>query len=463
VSAGDLVNWREHLFCTNTPTHGSGQPLGLSGRVASEKGATIRPIFNRAFFCLVLLTVYPSAMADVLIATNGEQFIGKVLEETSDSVTFLSETGGRFTVPRQRIRQLQRMTPVQNEATNRVFSSSASTNASWRPPGVGKDGFDWLKLKSDEWLKGHLDYVQEKKVQFDSDKLEDLSLELKDVREIYSAKPMFIRFHGREQLYGTVAVTSNLVTVVGPEQIQLPREQLTGITPGGKRELDLWSGKVNLGLNLQSGNTKQVTFNASGELARRTPATEFLLTYLGNFGKVDETQNANNHRINVSYDVRLNRDWFVRPIQMEYYRDQLANIAHRATVGVGFGYYLFDRDNLEWKVAAGPGYQYTRFETVVPGDESSSSTPAGMVQTFFKTDITRRLTFTETFTATLASQQAGLYTHHMVSSLEFEIKHFLDLDLSFVWDYLQNPQTEANGTVPVNSDLRLTLGLGVKF
>ncbi len=39
----------------------------------------------------------------------------------------------------------------------------------------------------------------------------------------------------------------------------------------------------------------------------------------------------------------------------------------------------------------------------------------------------------------------------------------LDLNISFVWDYLQNPQTKANGTVPQQSDLRLTLGVGVKF
>ena len=48
-------------------------------------------------------------------------------------------------------------------------------------------------------------------------------------------------------------------------------------------------------------------------------------------------------------------------------------------------------------------------------------------------------------------------------TIEFEIKRFLDLDLSFVWDYLQNPQTESDGAVPEHSDLRLTLGVGVKF
>jgi hypothetical protein len=203
--------------------------------------------------------------------------------------------------------------------------------------------------------------------------------------------------------------------------------------------------------------------NASGELARRTPTTQFLVNYLGNFSEIEGAQNANNHRVNLSYDVRLNRDWFLRPVQLEYYRDQLANIAHRVTAGVGVGYYLFDREGLEWKVAAGPGYQYTRFETVAPGEADTASTPAAILQSEFKADITSRLTFIQTFAGTLASQEAGLYGHHFVTTLEFEIKRALDLNISFVWDYLQNPQPEANGVVPVRSDLRLTLGVGVKF
>jgi putative salt-induced outer membrane protein YdiY len=328
---------------------------------------------------------------------------------------------------------------------------------------VGKDGFDWIQLKSDEWLKGHLNYVQNKKVQFESDKLEELTLKLKDVRQIHSSKPMFAKFDGRDQIYGMVALSNEVVQVVGPEQVELPREQLTGITPGGNSELEFWSGKINLGINLQEGNTKQATANASAELARRTPATQFLVDYLGNFSAVNGSQSANNHRVNLTYDIRLNGGWFLRPAQLEYYRDQLANIAHRATGGMGVGHFLFDRDGLEWKLAVVPGFLYTQFETVGAGESDSASTPAASLQSYFKADITSRLTFIQSFTGTITSQEAGFYNHHLVSTLEFEIKHHLNLDLSFVWDYLQNPQTEANGTVPLRSDLRLTLGIGAKF
>jgi putative salt-induced outer membrane protein YdiY len=414
----------------------------------------------------VLIAMPLAAFSDILVATNGERFVGKVIEETKDKIVFESETGGRLTIPRSRISELQRTAVTQTASTNKpsasVSSSSTQTNA-WRPPGVGKDGFDWLQLKSDEWLKGYLHYVQDKKVNFESDKLEDLTLKLKDVRQVYSGKPMYAKFGGRDQVYGTVVLSNDMVNVFGPEQVELPRGELTGITPGGSREIEFWSGKLNVGVNLQEGNTKQATFNTTAELARRTPATQFLLDYIGNFSEINGEQNANNHRVNFSYDVRLNKVWFLRPVQLEYYRDQLANIAQRVTAGVGVGAYILDSDDVEWLVAAGPGYQYLRFETVGPGESDSASTAAGTLQTRFKADITSRLTFIQSFSGTLASENAGLYSHHAVSTLEFEIKRYLDLDLSFVWDYLQNPQQEANGKVPQRSDLRLMLSIGAKF
>jgi putative salt-induced outer membrane protein YdiY len=424
------------------------------------------PAFALWVSCVLLMTC-PGGWADVLIGSNGERFVGKVIEETKDTIIFRSEIGGRLTVPRASIRELQRTTSAEITQTNlpsrTIDSLSGITNGSWIPPGVGKDGFDWIKLKSDEWLKGHLDYLQNRKVQFNSDKLEDLTLKSKDVRQIYSGEPMFTKFDGREQLFGTVIVSNEMVQVFGPEQVNLPRYLLTGITPGGSREIEFWSAKATMGLNLQSGNSKQTTWNASAELARRTPGTQIILNYLGNFSEVNGEQNANNHRVNLSYDVRLNRDWFLRPVQAEYYRDQLANIDYRVTAGLGIGYYLFDTDDVEWKIAAGPGYQYTRFVDVAFGEKDTAATPAAIVQTKFKADITSRLTWIESFSATLASEQAGLYNHHFVSTLEFEIKKLLDLDLSFVWDYLQNPQKESDGTVPEHNDLRLTLGIGVKF
>ena len=85
-------------------------------------------------------------------------------------------------------------------ATNPPASAAA-----WKPPGVGHDGSDWVQLKSGEWLRGELKYVQNKKVEFDSDEMEEQTLKLKDVSKLYSAHRVFTQFENEKPAYGRVS------------------------------------------------------------------------------------------------------------------------------------------------------------------------------------------------------------------------------------------------------------------
>lgn len=114
-------------------------------------------------------------------------------------------------------------------------------------------------------------------------------------------------------------------------------------------------------------------------------------------------------------------------------------------------------------MSAGPSYQYTRFNTVETNSTASTQTPAAVLQSSFKADITKRLTFIQTLNSTFTKRDAGQYTHHIVTTLEFEIKRHLDLNVSFVWDYLQYPQPRSDGVVPQRSDYYLTVGMGTRF
>ena len=114
-------------------------------------------------------------------------------------------------------------------------------------------------------------------------------------------------------------------------------------------------------------------------------------------------------------------------------------------------------------LAAGPAYPYTRSSTVASGEADTAFTPAGVLQTNFKADITDHLKFLQTFSATLSSPESGLCSQHAVSTLEFEIKRHLNLDVSFVWDYLQNPQARADDALSKHGDFYLTVDAGVRF
>ena len=197
--------------------------------------------------------------ADVLTGTNGERFVGTVVEQTSTNVVFESEFAGRLTFPQSKIRNLQRTAAlaVSNAPLASAVATAASTNSiSWKPPGVGHDGSDWIQLKSGEWLRGDLKYIQNKMVEFDSDELDQQTLKLKDVSKVYSAHRVFTQFEDHQPTYGMVVISNDLVMVSGAEPLALHRDLLMGITPsGGRTGIRDWSGNASLGLSLQGPRT----------------------------------------------------------------------------------------------------------------------------------------------------------------------------------------------------------------
>ena len=152
------------------------------------------------------------------------------------------------------------------------------------------------------------------------------------------------------------------------------------------------------------------------------------------------------------------------PVQFEFYHDPLANISYRLTYGaprattssIGTGP---DVDGV------GPALLFndTKFDTVEAGQPDTASTPAGVFESNFNYDLTSRLTFIQTLESVVSKRDAGQYTHHAVTTLEFEIKRHLNLDVSFIWDYIQNPQPRSDGAIPEKSDYYLTIGFGVRF
>ena len=330
----------------------------------------------------------------------------------------------------------------------------------WVPPA---DGFDWVQLKSGEWLKGSIKALQERKLEFDSEELKLVSFDWKDIRQLRSPRPIELLLVNHEKLTGPVAITPDQVTVGGDEPRTFARTELQSITPGGSKERNYWSGKASLGLTLHSGNTRSVDYNAQASFQRRTPATRLKLDYIGNVSSVDDIESANNHRVNTEFDFWLSKRLYIILPSAEYFKDPFQNIENRATVGGGVGFDLIDRSALEWNISTGPAYQKTWFGSVPPGDPISRDAVALTFGTRFDWEITRRIELSFEYRGQYTSRDVGETFHHTVTTLSLELTKRFDLDVSFVWDRTQAPVQEHGGAVPKQDDFRLILGLGVRF
>ena len=342
--------------------------------------------------------------------------------------------------------------------TNKPFQPSVTVS-----PGE----FDWIQLTSGEWLNGELKLLYNETLEFDSTKLDLHYLKWKDVAYFHGLRMFSVRLEGSQGQFtvqGFVEVTSdNVIIYTGEEKKYYSRSKLVAMVPGEPREIHYWSGKISLGLNLSGGNTEQFQWTSISNIRRQTTKTRFTADWVGNFQETDGDETVNNQRLSARFDLSKNQKYYFTPLYGEYYKDPFANIDKRVTVGAGLGYSIIKSGRIEWEVACGPGYQETRFESVESGDDSKVSTPAVLAGTEFNAELTKNIDFDLSYNFQFVNQKSGSYNHHFITQLAFELTSLLDFDIAFIWDRIQDPQTNTEGITPNQDDYYLVIGVGIDF
>ena len=332
----------------------------------------------------------------------------------------------------------------------------------FQPPPPPPDKFDWIQLKSGEWLKGELIALYEDALEFESDELDKLTFDWDDVRQVRTGRTVQVRFKNSLQI-GRLVIDGTSVQVVGTTTQQFQRAEIVSITPGEPKESSYWSGNVTLGFNLREGNSEQIEANTLASVRRRTVKSRLLLDYAGNYNITDETTVTNNQRINGGVDWFVTSRFFVRPIVAEYLHDPFQNFDTRLTVGAAVGYQLVDTSRISWEFNGGPAYQHTKFVSVAEGESDEENTAALWAGTRYTNELTKDIDYTLDYRFLVVKPEAGRYTHHFLTSLSVDSFGPLDFDISFVWDRVQQPRPAESGAVPKKDDFRFILGLGFDF
>ena len=338
----------------------------------------------------------------------------------------------------------------------------SQTSKPWIPE--AKD-YDWVQLTSGEWLKGEIKAMYKDSLEFDSDKLDLLNIDWKDVKYLKTPRRMQVNFEGHEPVTGVLQVSSDSVFIshdYSDEKFQ--RSDLVSLSPAGDRELDLWAIKFTLGLNVRKGNTDQVDYTSKFNAKRRTAKSRFISDYIGNISRTNAGEGGlietiNNNRLGASLDIYASRYFYYTPVFGEYYRDPFQNIDQRITAGVGVGYTLFDKPHLEWNINGGPAFVTTKYLSVLEGEERRVDAGALILSTDIDTEISPTLDFIFKYNIQAARADAGGYTHHIIATFESEITGRLDFDISAIWDRIGQPTENDSGETPASDDYRLVVGI----
>jgi len=330
------------------------------------------------------------------------------------------------------------------------------------PEGSPKD-FDWIRLPSDEWLKGEIISMYDDELEFDSDELDELTFDWDDIKEMRSSRVVQVGFEDKEPAVGYLIVKGDTARVIGEAgEIEFPRSEILTVIVGTKM-LSLWSGYANVGGNIRSGNTDQIDYTARLGLARRSVKSRVEFNYLGNITTIDDVDTSNNHRATLGWDYYLSQRLFVRVIGGEWYRDEFQNIRNRWTLSAGLGYEFIDTSRTSWSVHAGPAWQSTEFVSVGEGENDTTDGFALNVGTRLDHDFTDDIEYYFDYNAFFTGEANGTYNHHLDTGLDIDLIGNLDVNISWIWDRIQDPRPLENGTTPKQDDYRLIFGLGWDF
>jgi hypothetical protein len=164
-----------------------------------------------------------------------------------------------------------------------------------------------------------------------------------------------------------------------------------------------------------------------------------------------------NHRASAALDYFISWRFFVTLPSFEYFTDEFQNIKARYTPGLGVGYEIVDTPRVEWDVTGSVAYQRTIFET---GSDAADDA-ALIFGTDLELEITKDLDWDSSYAVQLVVTDLDKTNHHAESKLSFDVWGPVDFDLTFIWDRIENPETESDGSTPKRDDFRMTVGLAI--
>ena len=340
----------------------------------------------------------------------------------------------------------------------------AKLEAKWESLSPSPVKYDWVQTKSGEWFKGDIKALYDGKLEFDSKEIGLYTFKLANVKQIKSYHLMSVNIENLASIKGVLRLKENKLTIIqGENRYNFKKKQIVSFAPDGTRERNFWSGKASIGFDIRSGNSDQQDFTANIKLQRRSASSHLSLSYLGRVSSKNGVEISNDHRLNEKYDIFLSRHFFWTPLFSELYRDTFKNIDEQLTAGVGVGYTLLDTPKTTWSFSGGPAFVYTRHTTVDSATNQNSFSPALEVSTTYKIDINKMSNLTYDYKLTYTTNEAGVYKHHMVLVLENDLLSWLDLDISGIWDYVKSPTAASDGSIPLQNDFQMIMGLGVEF
>jgi hypothetical protein len=226
-----------------------------------------------------------------------------------------------------------------------------------------------------------------------------------------------------------------------------------------------WSGLLDTGLALTSGNSSTLSYTLSTKAVRETPRDKITLyttyIYANDNSTPPHRTTANDLRSGLRGDLNIGPRFFVFAFG-DFETNQLQHLNLRQVYGGGPGYHLVKSDRINFDVFGGASYdrdsfgQYFLLNPVrfFPGQATNSAEL--LVGEELDAHLSGRTTLGERFVFFPNLSNTGQYRYQFNANSATVIKKWLSWQITFTDGYLSNPPVGLK-----SNDLLLSTGLRV--
>ncbi len=195
-----------------------------------------------------------------------------------------------------------------------------------------------------------------------------------------------------------------------------------------------WEGSAALGSSRSTGNTEEVSVSADLDANRSHGPWSYELALKA------ELEGANGERTKQRFEggVQVNRDFserFYTFLTAHYENDRFSGFDYRVLLSPGMGYRAFTRDDLAWRLEAGPSVRFDHAD-----DSNLRAEPGARLSSQFRWLPVKRLTLTND-TEAVISEGATLRN---VAAAEAQIYGAFSLRLSYDVRYNFDPPVDTD-------------------
>ena len=191
----------------------------------------------------------------------------------------------------------------------------------------------------------------------------DITIEWDAVTAIDSSQDLHLTLKDGQQLSGKVSTTDGKFVITGPGAAAAPAEKDSIVAVRNDVE-HFWSGLLDTGLALTSGNSSTLSYTLATTAVRETPRDKLTVysTYVyANDNSTPPTRTtANYFRGGVRGDLNVSPRVFIFALA-DFETNQLQHLNLRQVYGGGFGYHVIKSDRTTFDVFGGASYDRDSF------------------------------------------------------------------------------------------------------